>query len=59
MPEKKQPVKWEYDIEGNHGYGWDVETCEPSLKEARAMVKTYQKECPTGRYRIKRVKAEN
>lgn len=59
MTDKKTPPTYEYDLEGNHGYGWDIECCEPTRKEAIARKREYQENCPQGRYRIKRVKATN
>jgi hypothetical protein len=50
----------EYDIESNYGYGWDVETCEDTWKDAKAQVKCYRENCPGIPFRIKkhRVKKE-
>lgn len=35
-------TKDEYEIQGNCGYGWDMETCEETLKEAKAQAKCYR-----------------
>ena len=32
----------EYEIQGNCGYGWDVETTEATYKEAREQAKCYR-----------------
>jgi len=32
----------EYEIQGNCGYGWDVETTEDTLREAKAQAKCYR-----------------
>ncbi len=31
----------EYDIETNYGYGWEVECCEFTMKEAKQRKKEY------------------
>ena len=47
---------YEYEIQGNYGYGWDVLTTEETLIEAREQLATYRanERIPL---RIKRVKA--
>jgi len=49
-------VAYEYEIQGNYGYGWDMLTTESSMKEARAQLVVYgnNEDVPL---RIKRVKA--
>ena len=42
----------EYDIESNHGYGWDVVTSEDTAKEARAQVRCYRENEPQASHRI-------
>ena len=32
----------EYEIQGNYGYGWECETTEETLKEAKAQAKCYR-----------------
>ena len=32
----------EYEIQGNCGYGWDVETTEITLKDRKAQAKCYR-----------------
>jgi len=49
-------VTYEYEIQGNYGYGWDILTTESSMKEARAQLVTYEKNEGVP-LRIKRVKA--
>lgn len=46
---------YEYEIQGNYGYGWDLLTTEPDIKSARAQLKVYSanESIPL---RIKRVK---
>jgi hypothetical protein len=47
---------YEYEIQGNYGYGWDLLTTEATLSEARAQLFTYRlnEAIPL---RIKRVRA--
>jgi hypothetical protein len=49
-------TSYEYEIQGNYGYGWDLLTTEQTLSEARAQLNTYQanESIPL---RIKRVRA--
>ena len=49
---------YEYEIQGNYGYGWDALTTEETLGQAREQLKTYQsnERIPL---RIKRVKVDN
>jgi len=32
----------EYELQSNHGYGWDCETTEDTLSEALAQLRTYR-----------------
>jgi hypothetical protein len=32
----------EYQIQGNYGYGWETETTEETLKDAKAQLKCYR-----------------
>lgn len=41
----------EYEVQGNYGYGWDLETTEDSWKAAREQVKCYRENC-LAMYRI-------
>ena len=47
---------YEYEIQGNYGYGWELLTTEQTLKEANAQLATYRanESIPL---RIKRVRA--
>ena len=47
---------YEYEIQGNYGYGWDVLTTEETIGEANAQLATYRanERVPL---RIKRIKA--
>jgi hypothetical protein len=47
---------YEYEIQGNYGYGWDLLTTEETLGEANAQLATYRtnESIPL---RIKRVRA--
>jgi hypothetical protein len=33
---------YEYEIQGNYGYGWDLLTTEATLSEARTQLSTYR-----------------
>ena len=48
-------IKYEYEIQGNYGHGWDLLTTEETLGEAHAQLATYRanERIPL---RIKRVK---
>ena len=48
-------TSYEYEIQGNYGYGWDLLTTEDTLTEANAQLATYRanERIPL---RIKRVK---
>ena len=47
---------YEYEIQGNYGYGWDLLTTEETLEKANAQLATYRanERVPL---RIKRIKA--
>jgi len=49
-------IKYEYEIQGNYGYGWDLLTTEETKAEALTQLKTYQ-ENEKIPLRIKKVKA--
>ena len=38
----QRKTKDEYEIQGNCGYGWDVETTEENIKDAKAQAKCYR-----------------
>jgi hypothetical protein len=44
----------EYVVQGNHGFGhgWEDETTETSHREARARLREYRENAPSGSYRI-------
>jgi len=48
-------TNYEYEIQGNYGYGWDLLTTEETLKEANAQLAIYRanERIPL---RVKRVK---
>jgi hypothetical protein len=52
------PIKYEYDIEGNYGYGYEMVTCEENIREARARLREYRENEPGTAFRIKRVRAD-
>jgi hypothetical protein len=42
----------EYDIESNHGYGFDVVTCEETRQAAREQLRCYRENEPNASHRI-------
>jgi hypothetical protein len=38
----KDIYRYEYEIQGNYGYGWEMLTTESNIKDARAQLETYQ-----------------
>lgn len=49
----RRVLKDEYEIQGNYGYGWDVECTEETRKEANARLKEYRENAGTiGSHRI-------
>jgi hypothetical protein len=40
--ESGEMMSYEYEIQGNYGYGWDILTTEETLPEAREQLKTYR-----------------
>ena len=50
-------MTYEYELQGNYGYGWDILTTEATKGEALAQKRTYQENESGASYRIKRVKA--
>jgi len=49
--------KIEFDIQGDYGQGWELETCEETISEARQRLKEYRENMPQYPHRIKRVPA--
>ena len=49
--------EYEYEIQGNYGYGWDMLTTEETLVDAHAQLKVYR-ENESVPLRIKRVKVQ-
>ena len=45
-------TKDEFEIQGNHGYGWELETTEVTRKAACENLKEYRQNAPQGQYRI-------
>jgi hypothetical protein len=35
-------MTYEYEIQGNYGYGWDLLTTESTMQEAKEQLKTYE-----------------
>jgi hypothetical protein len=35
-------IVYEYEVQGNYGYGWDLLTTEETLKEARVQLACYE-----------------
>ena len=49
----KRKTRDEFEIQGDHGFGWELETTEVTRKAARNNLKAYRENAPKGRYRIK------
>ena len=47
-------TKDEYEIQGNYGYGWDVETVEETWKDALRCLKDYRDNEPQYPFYIKK-----
>jgi hypothetical protein len=48
---------YEYELQGNYGYGWDILTTEETLKAARGQERTYRANEGAGvLYKIVRVR---
>jgi hypothetical protein len=56
---RKNTTKYEFDIEANYGYGWDVVDCQETRKAANESMREYRVNMPNASYRVKRVKAED
>lgn len=39
---KERVSPYEYELQGNYGYGWDILTTEETLKGAREQERTYR-----------------
>lgn len=48
----------EYEVQGNYGEGWDLETVEMTWKEAKTQLKCYR-ENGCGEYRIVKKRVPN
>lgn len=50
---------YEYEIQGNYGYGWDLLTTEDTIQGARVQLRTYQanESIPLRIKRVREVKA--
>ncbi len=44
-----------YDVLGDHGDGWEVETAETTRSEAHARLREYREHAPQGTYRVRKV----
>jgi hypothetical protein len=55
----KTKIIYEFEIQGNYGYGygWECLTTEETLKEACTQLKCYNDNEPETPHRIKKVKA--
>jgi hypothetical protein len=51
----KASPKYEFEIQGNYGYGWEMVTTEETIEDARKQVKCYNENEPNP-HRIKMVK---
>ena len=45
---------YEYEVQGNYGYGWDLLTTENTLKEAEEMKHCYDENEPSVLHRVVR-----
>lgn len=48
---------YEYDIEGDYGFGWEIVTCETEYSKALARLSEYRQNEPGVPFRINKVKA--
>lgn len=51
-------AKYEFDIEGDYGYGFEMVCCESTKKEANQRLKEYRENEPNIIFRIKRVRSD-
>lgn len=51
-------MEYEYELQGNYGYGWDVLTTEATRSEALDQLRTYAENEPMTRLRISRVRVK-
>ena len=59
-PPKPAPVsEYEYEIQGDYGYGWEPVAVEDTLDEARATASLYRENETKYRFRVRRVKIES
>lgn len=53
VTKERRKLKDEFEIQGNYGYGWDVECTEETRREANARLKEYRENAGTiGQHRI-------
>jgi len=53
VTKRRRLMKDEFEIQGNYGYGWDVECTEETRKEAKQRLKEYRENAGTiGNHRI-------
>jgi hypothetical protein len=55
---KEAKMQYEYELQGNYGYGWDVLTTEATRSEALDQLRTYAENEPMTRLRISRVRVK-
>jgi hypothetical protein len=48
---------YEYEVQGNYGYGWDLLTTEATKAQALAQLQTYRENERGTALRLRRVKA--
>ena len=51
-------TKWEYEVIGNWGYGWDMVTTENTKADALVRLREYRQNDENAIFTIKRVKVE-
>jgi len=49
-------MTYEYDVQGNYGYGWEAVTCEETRREALKRLREYRENEPGVPFRVKRVR---
>ncbi|MBR3444783.1 MAG: hypothetical protein IKH14_02795 [Prevotella sp.] len=49
---------YEFEVQGNYGYGWDCLTTEETRAEAEAQKKCYDENEPSVPHRIRKVRKE-
>ena len=51
-------TNYEYEVQGNYGYGWDCLTTESNMKDALVQLECYNENEPNVPHRIRKVYTE-